>query len=69
MTVQSHESNVLSHSECNIAISFGSFAPRTHWREFTSPSRLPRCTAVFLLATLVKKLAPPRNCYSGDDFL
>ena len=25
--------------------------------------RLPGCTMVFLLATLVKKLAPPKNCW------
>ena len=27
------------------------------------PPRLPSCTTVFLLATLVKKPAPPKNCW------
>ena len=64
---QSHKSDVLSYSECKIVTIFWSFAPGTHWEGLPAPPspppRLPSCTTVFLLATLVKKPAPPKNCW------
>ena len=57
----SHESNVLSYSECKIAKIFWGFALGPHWRWLTVPPRLPSCTTVFLLATLMEKLGPPKN--------
>ena len=36
------------------------FVPGPHWGELTAPTRLPSCTTVFLLATLVEKPAPKK---------
>ena len=49
---------VLSYSECKIAKIFWGFAPGPHWRGLILSS-----TTVFLLATLVQKTAPPKNCW------
>ena len=40
MIVQSHESDVLSYSECKIAKSFWGFCPGLHWEGLTA-SPLP----------------------------
>ena len=42
---------------------FPRFHPWTPLGRAYSCPRLPSCTAVFLLATLVEKLAPPKNCW------
>ena len=55
--------SVLSCLECKIAKIFWGFAPGSHWGGLAAPSRLPNCTTVFLLATLVEKRAPPKNCW------
>ena len=56
--------SVLSYSECKIAKIIRGFAPGPHWRGLTAPPpppRLPWCTTVFLLATLVEKPANPQK--------
>ena len=60
---QSHESNVLSYSECKIAEKFSGLCPLTPLgRAYSTPSpRLPSCTTVFLLAMLLEKPAPPKK--------
>ena len=69
MIVQSHESDVLSYSECKIAKSFWGFCPGLHWEGLTAspppppPPRLPSSATVFLFATLVEKPALPKNCW------
>ena len=54
--VQSHESDVLSYSECKLVKLFWGFAPGSPLgRAYSAPSlKLPSCTTVFLLATLKK---------------
>ena len=57
--LQSQESDVLSYSECKIAKNFQVFAPGPYWGGLRVWRRLPGCTMVFLLITLVEKPAPP----------
>ena len=59
---QSQESNVLSYSEYKIAKNFQGFAPVPHWGGLTALPQFPSCMMVFLLNTLIKKPAPPKNC-------
>ena len=40
---------------------FWGFALGPHWGWLTVPPRLPSCTTVFLLATLMEKPGPPKN--------
>ena len=61
LLLQSHESDVLSYSDCKIAKIFWGFVHGPCWWGLTVPSRLPSCTMVFLRATLVKKWAPPKK--------
>ena len=61
--LQSQESYVLSYSECKIAKNFQGFTPRPHWGGLQCHPRLPSCTTVFLLAKVVEKPAPPKNCW------
>ena len=56
---QSQESNVLSHSECKIATNFQGFVLDPVGEGLLHCPKLPGCIKVFLLATLVKKPAPP----------
>ena len=56
-----------AYSECKIAKIFRGFVPVPHWGGLTPTPppflRLPSCTTVFLLATLIGKLTPPKNCW------
>ena len=50
MTIQSHESNVLSYSECRIANVFWGFSPGPHWGGLIAPHRhLGKKNSLFLL--------------------
>ena len=52
--------SIFSYSKCKIAKNFPGLCYWTHWRGLTAPCRLPSCTTVLFLATLVEKPAPPK---------
>ena len=64
----SHESDVLSLFRMQNSQNFWGFVPGPHWGGLTVPPRLYSCTTVFLLTKLVKKLAPPKNCWIQHCF-
>ena len=57
---QSQKSDVLSYSEPKIAKNFQGFATG---EGLERRPRLPGCTMVFPVTTLVEKPAPPKNCW------
>ena len=68
--LQSHDSNVLSLFRMQNSQNFpGLCACTPLGRAYSNPLpsppflRLPSCTTVFLLATLIGKLTPPKNCW------
>ena len=57
--------SVFSFSECKITKNFPGLCPYpTGWEGLPALPRLPGCTTFFLLAALVEKPAPQKNCWT-----